>query len=421
MKNLLISFLFCLCFSEEIIDGVVAVVGENIITKGDYFYQLSSIANQRGISPSLTPLKYERLASSVLEQTIDRYVFLEFAKKDSNIVIENEEVQQQLDSQINMFVQSVGSIDSLEVVFGKPIQKIKADYWEEIYNAMLIERFKFFLTGGISVGKKEVELFYEEYKDSLPPSPANANFTIYNTFFEPSKTTISSSYSFVSSLRDSASLDVDSFNNLIALHSEDYASLPTNGIIGFTERGSLFPEYEETAYSMSVGEISTPVKTEAGHHLIKLLDRRGDKIKTQHLLRRIVATEKDKEKTIKDINNVFNRASLDPLFLETLVEEREFNSNSLSGNYNMFPILRLPDDVYKIINNSKDSFLHEPMMMQDGSIFILYVYEVFQQEKATLNNSYEFIESIALDKKSIEYLNSWLDINKPKVYINTFE
>ncbi len=60
-------------------------------------------------------------------------------------------------------------------------------------------------------------------------------------------------------------------------------------------------------------------------------------------------------------------------------------------------------------------------MMQDGSIFILYVYEVFQQEKATLNNSYEFIESIALDKKSIEYLNSWLDINKPKVYINTFE
>ena len=182
MKNLLISFLFCFSFSEEIIDGVVAVVGENIITKGDYFYQLSSIANQRGISPSLTPLKYERLASSVLEQTIDRYVFLEFAKKDSNIIIENEEVQQQLDSQINMFVQSVGSIDSLEVVFGKPIQKIKSDYWEEIYNAMLIERFKFFLSSGLSVGKKEVELFYEEYKDSLPPSPASANFTIFNTF-----------------------------------------------------------------------------------------------------------------------------------------------------------------------------------------------------------------------------------------------
>jgi len=32
MKNLLISFLFCFSFSEEIIDGVVAVVGENIIT-----------------------------------------------------------------------------------------------------------------------------------------------------------------------------------------------------------------------------------------------------------------------------------------------------------------------------------------------------------------------------------------------------
>ncbi len=421
MKNLLISFLFCFSFSEEIIDGVVAVVGENIITKGDYFYQLSSIANQRGISPSLTPLKYERLASSVLEQTIDRYVFLEFAKKDSNIIIENEEVQQQLDSQINMFVQSVGSIDSLEVVFGKPIQKIKSDYWEEIYNAMLIERFKFFLSSGLSVGKKEVELFYEEYKDSLPPSPASANFTIYNTFFQPSEKTISSSYFFVSSLRDSISRELSSFENIVKVHSEDYASLPTSGIIGFTERGSLFPEYEEAAYSMRVGEISSPIKTEAGHHLIKLLDRRGDKINTQHLLKRIVATEKDKEKTIEDINYVYKEASMDPLFLETLVEEKIFKSNSISGNYNMFPIVRLPEEVYNIIKASKDSFLHEPMIMQDGSILIVYVYEVFQEERATLKNSYDFIESIALDKKSIEHLNGWLDKNKPKVYINTFE
>ena len=114
-----------------------------------------------------------------------------FAKKDSNIVVENDEVQQQLDSQIDMFVNSVGSIDSLEAVFGKPIQNIRADYWEEIYNAMLIERFKFYLTSGFTVGKKEVELFYEEYKDSLPPSPENANFSIYNVFFEPSKETIS--------------------------------------------------------------------------------------------------------------------------------------------------------------------------------------------------------------------------------------
>ena len=109
MKILLISFFFCFCFSEEIIDGVVAVVGDKIITKGDYYYQLSSVAAQRGLSPSLTPFKYERLAAVVLEDIVDRYVFLDFAKKDSNIVVENEAVQQQLDGQIEMFVQSVNT------------------------------------------------------------------------------------------------------------------------------------------------------------------------------------------------------------------------------------------------------------------------------------------------------------------------
>ena len=320
-----------------------------------------------------------------------------------------------------MFVQNVGSIDSLEVVFGKPIQKIKADYWEEIYNAMLIERFKFFLTSGFSVGKKEVGLFYDEYKDSLPLSPANANFTLYNLFFEPSEETISNSFLFVSSLRDSVSRGDVSFNKIIKDHSEDYASLASNGVIGFTERGSLFPEYEAAAYSMQKEELSGPIKTDAGHHIIKLLDRRGNKINTQHLLRRIVATEEDKQKTIYNINMIYKEASEDPLFLETLVEENNFNQNSISGNYNSFPLKRLPEDVYNIIKNSVDSFLYEPIMLRDGSVCVLYVYEVFQEEKATLDNSYSFIESIALDKKTIDYLNNWLNTNKPKVYINTFE
>ena len=384
-------------------------------------HQLSSVAAQRGLSPSLTPFKYERLAAVVLEDIVDRYVFLAFAKKDSNIVVENEAVQQQLDSQIELFVQSVGSTDSLEVVFGKPLQKIKADYWEEIYNAMLIERFKFFLTGGLSVGKKEVELFYDEYKDSLPLSPANANFTLYNLFFEPSEKTVSNSFLFVSSLRDSVSRGEVSFNQIIEDYSEDLASLPSSGIIGFTERGSLFPEYEAAAYSMQKEELSFPIKTAAGHHLIKLLDRRGNKIKTQHLLRRIVPTEQDRQKTIDNINMLYQEAYKDPLFLEMFVEENNLAARSLSGNYNNFPLKRLPEEVSLVIEGSADSFLYEPAMLRNGSVYILYVYEVFQEERATLDNSYSFIKSIALDKKTIDYLNGWLNNNKTKVYINTFE
>tara|TARA_Y100001958_G_scaffold153530_1_gene141159 strand:+ start:2169 stop:3431 length:1263 start_codon:yes stop_codon:yes gene_type:complete len=420
MKNFIISLFFCLSFSEEVIDGIVAVVGENIITKGEFFYQLSTIANQRGISPYQTPLKYERLENALLEDIIDRYVLLEYAKMDSNIVVDNDEVQLQLDNQIDMFIQSVGSVDSLETTFGKPLQQIKADYWEEIYNAMLIERFRLNLTAGFVVGKKEVESFYNIYKDSLPPSPPSANFSLYNINFTPSEKTIRSSYENVKTIRDSITKDLSSFEDMVKKYSDDVASIPTEGIIGYTERGSLFPEYEEAAYSMKTGEVSDPVLTEAGYHIIKLLDKRGEKINTQHLLWLINATENDKKQTIENINEIYKQSSEDPLFLENHIEQLE-NKNFLSGNFFNQPINRFPIDIYNKIISSEDSFLHEPFMMQDGSVSILYVYEYFPEKRATLENSYAFIESIALDKKTLDYLDSWLDKKRSGVYINTFE
>jgi len=420
MKNFIISIFFCFSFSEEVIDGIMAVIGDNIVTKGEFFYQLSSIANQRGISPVQTPLKYEKLQNALLEDIINRYVLLEYAEKDSNVVVDNDEVQIQLDNQIDMFIQSVGSVDSLEATFGKPLQQIKADYWEEIYNAMLIERFRLNLTAGFIVGKKEVESFYNIYKDSLPPSPASANFSIYNIEFTPSEKTVENSYNFLKNLKDSIVSGTTSFKTIVNNHSDDVVSIPLDGKIGYTERGSLFPQYEEAAYSMNIGEISNPIITEAGHHIIKLLDKRGDKINTQHILKRILPTENDKKQTIETINGIYSQSKEDPLFLENFIEEQE-NKNLLSGNFFNHPINRFPVDVYDKIRLSEDSFLHEPFIMQNGSISILYVYEYFPEKKATLENSYAFIESIALDKKTLDYLDSWLDKNRGGIYINTFK
>jgi peptidyl-prolyl cis-trans isomerase SurA len=378
------------------------------------------VAKQRGVSSSLTPLKYELLAGVVLEDIIDRYVFLEYSKKDSSVFVENEAVQQQLDGQIKMFLETVGSVDSLEIVFGKPLKKIKADYWDEIYNAMLIEKYKFFLTSGFSVGKKEIELFYDEYKDSLPPSPARGNFSIYNVAFEPSSTTLKESFLFVDSLLDSVLGGFFTFDNIIKKYSDDFSSLSSSGIVGYTERGSLFLEYEEEAFSMKIGDVGGPIKTQAGYHLIKLLDRRGNKINTQHLLKIVSPTEVDRQLTITHINELYDYSKNNPLFLENHIEEKGQDLKNLSGNYNNFPLSNLPGDLYNIIQKSKDSFLYEPFVLKNGTILLLYVYEVFPEAESSLDNSYDFIKSIALDKKTLDYLDQWVFNARDGVYVNIF-
>ena len=78
MKNiiisLLLSFIFC---QQQLVDGIVAVVGDNIVTQNDFFQQLSLLAEQKGISPAATPVKYEFLAETLLLNIINQYVLLE--------------------------------------------------------------------------------------------------------------------------------------------------------------------------------------------------------------------------------------------------------------------------------------------------------------------------------------------------------
>ena len=67
----------------------------------------------------------------------------------------------------------------------------------------------------VSIGHKEVSLFYEEYKDSLPLSPLRANFTLCNVEFHPSEETFNRVFNFVLSLKDSVSSNLVSFENII--------------------------------------------------------------------------------------------------------------------------------------------------------------------------------------------------------------
>ena len=80
--------------------------------------------------------------------------------------------------------------------------------------------------------------------------------------------------------------------DFVIKYSQD-PSVSTNRGIMTTSRGDLVPEYEKVAYSLGVGDVGGPVKSSFGFHLIKLLNRVGEKIKSQHLLLGVSVEQKD--------------------------------------------------------------------------------------------------------------------------------
>ena len=67
-------------------------------------------------------------------------------------------------------------------------------------------------------------------------------------------------------------LEIESFEDLAKQYSDDPGSAAQGGDLGWAETGLFVPEFESALFSMNVGEVSAPVKTDFGYHLIRMDD-----------------------------------------------------------------------------------------------------------------------------------------------------
>ena len=153
----LFSFLFC---QQELIDGVVATVGDKTILFSEVLSETRMLAEQKNISPQNSPLMFQKLFDRILKDKIYLKVVLIEAEKDTLFSVTYDEINTNLNNRIDVFINQVGSEENLEKAFGMAIGDIKNNYWETVREELLIEKFKFSLLSDLSVTKNEVLSFY---------------------------------------------------------------------------------------------------------------------------------------------------------------------------------------------------------------------------------------------------------------------
>ena len=213
------------------------------------------------------------------------------------------------------------------------MRQIKADYWKDIHDIMVVEKYQFSKIQNINVSRKEVDNFYIVYKDSIPSQPELFDFSVIELPFIASERSEKEVYDFLVSLKNDIENNAVSFDSLAQIYSQDPGSAPSGGFLGYTSRGSLVNEYEEAAYALLAGDISSPIKTIFGYHLIRLIDRQGEKISTQHILRTINYSKKDKETAYSLINEISAKVEIDPVVFDSLAAVFSKKYKNFSGNY----------------------------------------------------------------------------------------
>jgi len=412
---LFILFITTITFSQEVLDRVVAVVDNEIILQSELEFQASLFASQRGIDP-----KSEGLKEQILKQMIDEKLVYAQAELDT-IEVTDEEISQQIDYQINVFQQQYGSIANIEQMYGMGIDQIKRELRDDVRKNLMVQRLREKNFAFLEASRREIEEFFETYKDSLGMIPEKLK--IYHIFRNPKATERikNKAKELAQSLLDSIKAGAE-FGPLAKKYSEDPGSAVQGGDLGFVQRGVFYPEFEAAAFALEEGELSGVVESPVGFHVIRLIERRGESIHTKHILIKIKADEDADLETIQylsDLRDSVVRGSGDFKELaKTYSEDKE--TAAFGGDLGTYYLNQLDKHLLDVVSKLKQGEISFPRRLEYAQgtygYHIVYLESRVPQHPASIEEDYTEIKRLADEMKKQKEYDQWIEKLKESIY-----
>ena len=175
-------FPFWLCSQQtqpqQKIDGVAAVVGDRVVLSSDINQSLAMAVFQQKLDPRKDGAAIKTLKDNITNTIVNRKVVLIMAELDS-VEVDEKEVDRSLQQQIDNIVQQAGSEDAAEKALGQPLRVFKREYWYDVRDMLVTQKYQQSLISKINVNRSDVELFFTNYKDSIPPFQQPQKLDIY--------------------------------------------------------------------------------------------------------------------------------------------------------------------------------------------------------------------------------------------------
>ena len=404
--------------NKPIIDGVAVIVADNIILKSELAQIVNVTALQQNINPTQNLELYQRLQAQVLQSLIDQKVVLELAKKDTNIIIKDKEVDAALETQVNNILSQAGSEEKAEEMLGESLRDFKREYWFDIRDRLYTDRFQQMKLQGVSVNRTDVESFFNTYKDSLPFFPPKIKLRHLLLPLKSGEESIKTTVTLLDSLRNEIYAGAD-FSELAKLYSQDPGSKNRGGDLGFSRRGTLVSEFEKVAFMLDLGEISEPVKTAFGYHIIQPLEKQGDKVRVRHILINPSVTENDEQKvydfatTIKDSVKVID--DFIALAERHSIDEQTNKKGGDLGwiNPNEFAI----PEIGQVLQYLELNECSQPVKTSLG-YHLLWLEDAKEGGPPNLEKHWTDIEAMALNNKKMSWYQVFIQDARKKFYIS---
>lgn len=441
MKKILISSVGALLLFQAadaqqqkiVADKIVAKVGDKIVLNSDIESALVDMQQQAMQGQPLPP----NASCAAIEQIIAQKILVLQAERDS-LPISDADVDGRIESQIRWAEQRYGSREKMTEITGYTIYQLRERFRESIRENMLAKAMRDKVVNAVKVTPTEVKNNFERTpKDSLPFYESELEvgqlILLPKASREMDKYAVDRLMEFKSRVEKKES----DFGTLASLYSEDPGVKENGGTytLNRNDKNSWDPDFLSAAFRLKEGEMSNPVKTQFGYHLLKMIQRKGDNVVVQHILIKPNVVTSDVQAAINKLDSirtiVLNKKMS---FTEAVVkysdeQSAKFNGgmiqNQMTGsNFITMDMLDDPStkDIVLLLDTLKPGGITKPMIFEDerGSkgVRIVWLKTRTEPHRENLTDDYSRIQQRTLQEKQAEALNKWLVDKMPTFYVH---
>lgn len=423
--TLFLVFIFTLTTfaQDKVVDQIVAVVGANIVLKSE-IEQMHMNQQAQGIS-SEGDMKCE-----ILEQFLIDKLLVAEAELDTLIDVTPSQINQQMDGQIQMYISQLGSEKAVEDYFKKPISVIKAEMQEPIRNSLLSQQMRQKIVQDVTVTPSEVRYHFRNMKDDeIPMIPTQYEYAqITNqprVELEEENRVKAKLREYKRRIEEGASFEV-----LAVMYSEG-PSASNGGELPYMGRAELDPVYSAAAFNLKGDKVSNVVKSAFGYHIIQLVDKKGEKIKTRHILLKPKISVEAKEKAYEQLDSLANLIRRNDIQFEEAAVRFSYDKNTRNNGgiainpmsmSSKFAVDELDADVSKVLTEMNINEISKPFETIDPesqqTVYkIVKLTKKIESHKANLQNDYQTLANMYLAKKKEQVLQDWIASRQSETYI----
>ena len=402
-----------------LLDKVVAIVGEHTILQ-------SEVENQY-LQYKMQGVKEPDLKCYIFNDFLEQKLLLNQAKIDS-IEVSESSVEMQLDQRLAFFIQQIGSPEELEAYFNKSVLEIKEDLRSVLRDQMITQQMQSSITREVKITPSEVKKFYNNMPvDSIPYIDAQVQLQQIVVFPPLGDEAVFEVKERLLELRKRI-MEGESFETLAILYSEG-PSASNGGDIGFLGKGELDPAYAKEAFGLKKGGVSRIVESEFGFHIIELVERKDDRVRTRHILMKPRINLDARQKAISRLDSIAEYIRLDSLSFEAAARFYSEDKNTAMNeglmvnpntNSSQFELKQLETKDYTVARELKVGEISEPYETVDENQKTIYKIIKLKSKtdphRANLKQDYMLIQNMALNEKKIKVVSDWVEEKIQETY-----